>query len=571
MDPTQAQLNARLNPQAVTFYLPSTEGLFRAVGDVGGSLYRRVGNKIEYIDLTQLLTPEEKRNAGNYGAQVQIAIQRLKDQYGFDPSTVPAVNMGDLSSVADSQGLQVYRYAGPEGGPNNYVHPTSSDLNSFLGAKQGTALSTKVVNDTPNKLATPEEIAAQMKDPNWNSGTTSNTTQTKNNILAPQVSLQPGQTGDEVKKLQDYLVANGYMTQAEVDTGYGTYGPKTKAAVAKMQSSIGVNAGADAGFYGPKTISAIGSGATATPQSDGYYNINGAFFQKNGDSWQAISDPNILKGLISGSTASTKTDFATTFGSAIAQNVTSEEEAFFNSDEFKALSPDQQSAIQSIFNTVQTNDAQKKELLTKAIEEATKNADPIFKQTLRLSIDALDRGFQDNADDLDYKEKQLTKTLARLKEDSAYSKNDLTIENQKELQALEDELALQLGETRQSLAASGFTDSSRRAKSEAILQKTKGNLVESSNRKFAAEVRNLNNSVTRGEEDTAAEIERLRKLTSSNNLDLGRKVEGIVGSNNLPARSGYTPLGGLIGTAERDRQADIDKAVLDYYNLGFAL
>lgn len=565
MNPTQAQLDARLNPEKVTIYNPGN-GIFKAVGDFGSTLYRWDNGKFTTLDILALGKQElldrygsEKDQYGNYkalqgkdaGSQATAGLEVLKNKYGIDWKSLPSVNMGDFMQQLAKNGYGSQNADGQfimSGGPGT--------INDFVNVAPA-QLTAQDINDKPNFLATPT---------NPTSGTPGATT-----VAAPQVSLQPGQTGDEVKKLQDYLVANGYMTQAEVDTGYGTYGPKTKSAVAKMQSALGVSAGSNAGYYGPKTISAISSGSTATPAADGYYDINGAYFIKNGESWSAVNDPNTIKGLQDGSISATKTSFSNTFGGTIAGNITPEEDAFFNSAEFKALPPDQQSAIHSIFNTVQTNDAQKKDLLTKAIEEATKNADPIFKQTLRLSIDALDRGFQDNADDLQYKEQQLTKQLERLKEDSAYAKTNLTIENQKDLKALEDELALQLGDTRQTLAASGFTDSSRRAKSEDILQKTKGNLVESSNRKFATEMRKLDNTTSRTAEDTATEIERLRKLNSSNNLNLGRATEVIVGSGNLPSNSKYTPLGGIIGTAEQKKQSDIDQATLDYYNLGFAI
>jgi len=85
----------------------------------------------------------------------------------------------------------------------------------------------------------------------------------------PTVSLQPGMTGSEVKKLQDYLVSLGYMTPEEVATGPGIYGPKTTAAVAKLQSDLGVDTGGYAGYWGPKTLAKLQSStvapATTTP------------------------------------------------------------------------------------------------------------------------------------------------------------------------------------------------------------------------------------------------------------------------------------------------------------------
>jgi hypothetical protein len=40
----------------------------------------------------------------------------------------------------------------------------------------------------------------------------------------------------QIKALQDDLVKHGYMTQEQVNTGYGIYGPKTTAAFAKYQA-----------------------------------------------------------------------------------------------------------------------------------------------------------------------------------------------------------------------------------------------------------------------------------------------------------------------------------------------
>lgn len=53
------------------------------------------------------------------------------------------------------------------------------------------------------------------------------------------MALAPTNTTAQVKALQDQLVSLGYMTRAEVDTGYGIYGPKTTAAVAALTANGG--------------------------------------------------------------------------------------------------------------------------------------------------------------------------------------------------------------------------------------------------------------------------------------------------------------------------------------------
>jgi len=85
-------------------------------------------------------------------------------------------------------------------------------------------------------------------------------------MQAPNVQLYPGSTDTaNVKKLQDYLVSQGLMSQEEVDTGYGIYGPKTTAAVSKLQQQLGVDTSAGGvGNFGPATSAATIKKTTQT-------------------------------------------------------------------------------------------------------------------------------------------------------------------------------------------------------------------------------------------------------------------------------------------------------------------
>jgi murein L,D-transpeptidase YcbB/YkuD len=87
--------------------------------------------------------------------------------------------------------------------------------------------------------------------------------------MYPNTNLQPGQTGQEVKKLQDFLVSKGLMTPEQVATGPGIYGPQTTAAVKKFQQQNGVDNTSGPGYWGPRTISAAsGAGASNSNASD---------------------------------------------------------------------------------------------------------------------------------------------------------------------------------------------------------------------------------------------------------------------------------------------------------------
>ncbi|HZI16389.1 MAG TPA: transglycosylase SLT domain-containing protein, partial [Myxococcus sp.] len=70
----------------------------------------------------------------------------------------------------------------------------------------------------------------------------------------PGGDLEKGARGEDVKKLQQALVKAGYMTQAEMNTGPGQFGPRTEQALKEFQAANGVK---NTGYYGPLTRAAF--------------------------------------------------------------------------------------------------------------------------------------------------------------------------------------------------------------------------------------------------------------------------------------------------------------------------
>lgn len=74
----------------------------------------------------------------------------------------------------------------------------------------------------------------------------------------PQIgNLSPGSSGEDVTKLQNYLVQTGFLSPDQIAGGQGTYGPQTTAAVASLQKKLGVQSPSGQGYFGPQTQAAL--------------------------------------------------------------------------------------------------------------------------------------------------------------------------------------------------------------------------------------------------------------------------------------------------------------------------
>lgn len=83
--------------------------------------------------------------------------------------------------------------------------------------------------------------------------------------MPPNTALQPGSSGPQVLQLQQYLLSQGLLTQADINTGPGIYGPKTTAAVNALQQKLGVNNSSGPGYWGPQTIAKVTQTPAAAP------------------------------------------------------------------------------------------------------------------------------------------------------------------------------------------------------------------------------------------------------------------------------------------------------------------
>jgi spore coat assembly protein SafA len=84
---------------------------------------------------------------------------------------------------------------------------------------------------------------------------------TRTAMVAVNNGIKRGDSGKQVEALQDKLVAGGFMTTAQVNTGRGTFGPQTEAALKAFQKANNIS---QTGQLGPTTYAALKKGSAAS-------------------------------------------------------------------------------------------------------------------------------------------------------------------------------------------------------------------------------------------------------------------------------------------------------------------
>ena len=98
---------------------------------------------------------------------------------------------------------------------------------------------------------------------------------TLSNSVLSLPNLTRGSTGAAVSTLQKALMEAGFMTQEQVDTGPGFFGPLTELAVSKWQAENQIDTQGNPGSFGPISKSFISNYTTSDDDSDSQNDLSG--------------------------------------------------------------------------------------------------------------------------------------------------------------------------------------------------------------------------------------------------------------------------------------------------------
>lgn len=268
---------------------------------------------------------------GNFGSQTQSAVSAFQQTYGVDTSAGGVGRYGPMT-MAKAQSLVTTSTP-------TTTQPTSTNTNTYT---------------PPTTTTTPTQNTQTNTTPVTTTPTTTTPATTTSSYNFPTTSLSPGQSGADVQKLQNFLVQTGYMTQEQVNTGYGYYGTQTTNAVKQLQEDLGVDNSTGIGYWGPRTLTAV---QTATTNIQNTNNNTTTPTNTNTGTTPTNTTPTTPIGSTTGNTTSTGITLQQ-FNSAMQDPVfTSWYANADNKAQFDALSFDQKSFLllhtSSLSNTIQ--------------------------------------------------------------------------------------------------------------------------------------------------------------------------------------------------------------------------
>lgn len=227
-----------------------------------------------------------------------------------------------------------------------------------------------------------------------------------------------------------------------------------------------------------------------------------------------------------------------------------------NDPTFKTLPSDMQDFLKTYYSTISTGSKENQERLLKALDIAQGQSNAYIGEIIRTTKSELERQIGIKTDDANSQIQELVTGINRIKQDLATGEGDLSIEEQAELKRLQRNYEIKLDSLRENVASAGLTFSSRRALAESRLEEEQADYIESTERKFARELRDLRLRASRGEEDAQTKIAEIERSRGIDVATLSRTAEQKVGTANLPSSAQGT-IGGVAGEVVNKQWEDI--------------
>jgi len=244
-------------------------------------------------------------------------------------------------------------------------------------------------------------------------------------------------------------------------------------------------------------------------------------------------------------------------GGAGSQDLSSPTYDLENDPNYAALPEDLRKVAAYFENVGLASNTEQGTRLIQALQTASSQADAYMKQFFRIAEDTMIRTADEYQSAFGTQSERLNKRILELQEDLSKNKEFLTLEEQSDLTRMSNNYTANLKATQGTMAAAGLTQSTIRSEAETRLAEQNQGLVEDTQRQYSKRISDLETYAARGSTEAKSELENLKESLGYNITNIGRELETNVGSENMPALSGYNPLGNITGTLPEQKTKDI--------------
>jgi len=242
------------------------------------------------------------------------------------------------------------------------------------------------------------------------------------------------------------------------------------------------------------------------------------------------------------------------------QQLNEGEQLFKNTEQYQSLSDEEKEIVDLMFGLIRTGGEKEAQLFGDAIQQAIAIADPWAKAQGALLL----AEFAIHIDETIFGAKAKMEAVQRardvLMEDVGNRKEFLTLEQQAEIsrqvQSYEQDI-LSIADAAADKGLTFATGYISRQRAEELRAVEHEDVIQSRKRDFNFRIKELKLRAARGETEAQAELERFQKEEEFSLRKIGQAAETILGSGGVPTETGYTPVGGITGSLEEEKERRI--------------
>jgi len=235
-------------------------------------------------------------------------------------------------------------------------------------------------------------------------------------------------------------------------------------------------------------------------------------------------------------------------------------EELANDPYFQQLDDESKKLMSYYWNIMETENKEKQQAFEDALDLAEEQANPYWKEQIRIFKDEVQRSIGSLESDLEERAETLSRRKKEIQEDLIYNKEYLSTSEQSELARQARKYDQELETVRSKMAERGLSFSSIRGKAEERLAEEKEDMVESIEREYGKKERDIKVEAERKTKEIQDALKTLERTGGEKKEEVARKAEQYLGTEKLKSEipgMGEYLMGDIEGTLQTEKAKDV--------------